>query len=296
MQRKAWFEIHDHRLFPRFLRDLVTEALEAMWNAQDFYGPVAARLRHTLARSGATQVVDLCSGGGGPWLRFSRDLAGDDGRAPAILLTDKYPNQRAFQQIHDATERAVGFRCEPVDAMHIPPEVAGFRTMFSTFHHFAPAEARSILKDAFDQRQGVAIFEGAKCDYRTLAAVFAVPLLSLKLAPRIQPFRWARIFWTYCLPVIPLTLWFDGLLSCLRSYSQADMRDLVEGLTDENYGWEIGEERRGWVSVRYLIGCPSASHERVDTGLGQMQRPVQQTPDGPVNSAEYATATAAFRR
>jgi hypothetical protein len=274
MRRKAWFEIHDHRLFPRFLRDLVTEALEAMWNAQDFYGPVAGRLRRALDESGATRVIDLCSGGGGPWLRFSRDLAGDDGLVPAILLTDKYPNQRAFQQIQDATGRAIGFYPGSVNAMRIPPELAGFRTMFSTFHHFGPGEARAILKDAFDQRQGIAIFEAAKCDCRTLAAVFAVALLGLWLAPRIQPFRWSRIFWTYLLPAIPFTLWLDGLLSCLRSYSRADMRELVEELTDENYRWEIGEESRGLVSVQYLVGCPMGSSAgRVDMGLAEMGRP-----------------------
>jgi hypothetical protein len=295
MQRKAWFEIHDHPLFPRFLRDLVTEALEAMWNAQDFYGPVAARLRRALDESGATRVVDLCSGGGGPWLRFSRDLAGKDGSAPAVLLTDKYPNQRAFQQIQDATGSAINFYPEPVDAMRIPPELAGFRTMFSTFHHFGPGEARAILKDAFDQRQGIAVFEAAKCDFRTLAAVFAVPLLGLRLAPRIRPFRWGRIFWTYCLPAIPFTLWLDGLLSCLRSYSRADMRELVEGMTHENYSWEIGEERRSLISVRYLVGCPVGRAGTVDVRLEQMEMPAQQTPSGPVSS-DYATAEVAFRR
>ena len=256
MRRQAWFEIHDHPLFPGYLRNLFTDALEAILNAQDFYGPVALRLRHAVAKSRATRIVDLCSGGGGPWLRFSRDLPGNQGRALEILLTDKYPNQRAFQQIQAATGGAIGFNPEPVDAMRIPAELAGFRTMFSTFHHFGPEEARAILKDAFDQRQGIGIFEGAKCDPRTLAAMFVVPLLALRFTLRIRPFRWARIFWTYCVPVIPFTLWLDGLLSCLRSYSQADMWELIEGLTAENYAWEIGEERRGFVSVRYLVGCP----------------------------------------
>jgi hypothetical protein len=258
MRRQSWFEIHDHPLFPSFLRDLVTDALEAMWNAQDFYGPVAARLGRALAQSGATRVVDLCSGGGGPWLGFSGRLAGD-GAAPAILLTDKYPNHNAFRQIENKTGNAIRFHPEPVDATRIPSELSGFRTMFSTFHHFGPAEARAILKDAFDQRQGIAIFEGAKCDWRTLAAVFAVPLLALRLAPGIRPFCWARIFWTYCVPVIPFTLWLDGILSCLRSYSQRDMQELVQDFRDDDYAWEIGEERRGVTTISYLIGCPTDS-------------------------------------
>jgi hypothetical protein len=256
MRRKSWFEIHDHRLFPGFLRDLVTDALEAIWNAQDFYGPVATRLSHALAQSGATRVVDLCSGGGGPWLRFSSHLA-RDGAAPAIVLTDKYPNHDAFRQIENKTGKAVCFHPEPIDAMRIPPELTGFRTMFSTFHHFGPAEARAILRHAFHQRQGIAIFEGAKRDWRTLAAMFAVPLLALRLTPGIRPFRWSRMFWTCCIPVIPFTLWLDGILSCLRSYSQEDMRELVQDFRVEDYAWEIGEERRGLMTISYLIGFPT---------------------------------------
>ena len=272
MRRKSWFEIHDHPLFPTFLRDLVTDALEAMWNAQDFYGPAAARLQNAVDRSGATRIVDLCSGGGGPWLSFSRHLAGE-GAPPPIVLTDKYPNHNAFRKIESSSGKAICFCAEPIDATRIPPELAGFRTMFSTFHHFSPAEAHAILRDAFVQRQGIAIFEGAKCDWRTMAVVFAVPVLALRLAPKIRPFRWTRLFWTYCVPVIPFTLWFDGILSCLRSYSQDDMQELVEDLTDENYGWEIGEERRGLTTISYLVGFPKDSRAARKRSLVEMQRP-----------------------
>jgi len=271
MQRKAWFEIHDHRRFPGFLRDLVTDALEAMWNAQDVYGPVAARLERALAESGTRCVVDLCSGGGGPWLRLSLDMSASGGAAPEILLTDKYPNQRALREMHGGA--GVCFHPASVDAMRIPAELTGFRTMFSTFHHFGPVEARAILRDAFERHEGIAIFEAAKRDLPTFAAVSVVPFLALRLAPRIRPFRWARIFWTYCLPLIPLTLWLDGLLSCLRSYSQADLRELTEGLSGEGYGWEIGEERRRWVTITYLVGCPAKRAMAEEAELAAAERP-----------------------
>jgi hypothetical protein len=258
MRRKPWFEFHDHPLYPRFLRDLVTDALGAMWSAKLIYSPIAPRLERAIAESGAKRVVDLCSGAGGPWIRFSGELQGNRGAPPAILLTDKYPRRGPIRQMDGATATRVSFHPEPVDAVDIPAELTGFRTMFSTFHHFGPAEARAILKSAFEQRQGVGIFEAAKRDLRTLATLTVVPLLALWLAPGIRPFRWSRIFWTYCLPVIPLTLWLDGVLSCLRSYSQADLHELISGLESESYRWGIGEERGGPVAITYLVGYPCA--------------------------------------
>lgn len=275
MQRRAWFEIHDHRLFPGFLRDLVTDALEAMWNARDIYGPIAPRLERALAESGTRRVVDLCSGGGGPWIGLSRCLSECGGETPEILLTDKYPNEEAFRQIQDATGSAICFHSGPVDAMRIPAELAGFRTMFSTFHHFGPAEARAILSDAFGQRQGIAVFEAAKCDLRTLATICLVPLLALQLGAGIRPFRWARIFWTYLVPVIPFTLWLDGVLSCLRTYSQADLKELISGIESADYRWEIGEERRGWVTITYLMGWPVQRYEagEEDLDMAEIETP-----------------------
>ncbi|MBV8438265.1 MAG: hypothetical protein JOY95_12205 [Silvibacterium sp.] len=256
MQRKAWFELHDHRLYPGFLRDLVTDALQEIWNAKQIYSPIARRLRRAVAESGAKRVVDLCSGGGGPWLCFCCEFHGDGVTDPAVLLTDKYPSRGPIRTVESRTLSRLSFHPCPVDAIDIPSDLTGFRTMFSTFHHFGPSQARAILKSAFEQRQGIGIFEAAKCDSRTLAAVIAVPLLALRLAPRIRPFRWSRIFWTYCVPVIPLTLWLDGLLSCLRSYSLADLRELTSGLVSEAYRWDIGEEHGGPVAITYLVGYP----------------------------------------
>ena len=184
-----------------------------------------------------------------------------------FCLPTSIPNQPAFERIRAATGNTVGFHPDPVDATCIPTELAGFRTMFTTFHHFAPHEAKAILKNAFDQGQGIAIFETPKRDSRTLLMVFLVPLLALGLVPRIRPFRWSRIFWNYCLPVIPFTLWFDGVMSCLRSYSQADLRESIAGFTSENYRWEVGEERGRWASITYLLGCPVRRGELQDLEL-----------------------------
>ena len=92
MQRQRWFEIHDQAWFPTFLRDLTTEALEAVWIANRIYHPIAERLREAVRRSGAHRIIDLCSGGGGPWAGLYDEVAG--GEPITLCLTDFYPNAR----------------------------------------------------------------------------------------------------------------------------------------------------------------------------------------------------------
>ncbi|HEX3659851.1 MAG TPA: hypothetical protein VHU89_00360 [Acidobacteriaceae bacterium] len=265
MRRQRWFEIHDQPWFPASLRDRVTEALEAIWNGNRTYRPISGRLRAAIRHSGAHQIVDLCSGGGGPWLGLYPEIA--DGRPLTVWLTDLYPNallaagkmdslSNASQEGSSSRPGALVPYRDPVDARAVPDDLPGFRTLFSSFHHFDPESARAMLADAFTQRQGIAIFEAARRTPWTLLATNAVPFLGLREAARARPLRLRRLLWTFVLPVVPFLLWFDGLLSCLRSYSLADMAELTQGLTADDYTWDIGEASGGRVPIRYLIGQP----------------------------------------
>jgi hypothetical protein len=267
MQRQRWFEIHDSPWFPGFLRDLVTESLEAVWNATGTYRPIAPRLREALRAAGTTSVVDLCSGGGGPWPGLHDELAA--GSPLHLRLTDRYPNARLLAGLNgDAPDSSasarssISLQMEPVDARAVPVELHGFRTVFSSFHHFDPGVARAILADAFARREGIAIFEGARRDAWTMTAVLAVPFLALREAAVARPARFSRILWTWIVPVVPAILLIDGILSCLRSYSLDDLRELTTGLSAPDYTWQVGDEGGGRIPIRYLIGTPLRTSAR----------------------------------
>lgn len=251
MRRQRWFEIHDQAWFPQFLRDLTTEALEAMWASNRTYHPIAERLRAALKQADTDRVVDLCSGGGGPWLVLYDSVAA--GREIEVCLTDFYPNARMAGQNRNPHVHVCS---EPVDARRVPPALRGFRTIFSAFHHFDPEAARAMLADAFERREGIAVFEAARPNLWTILTVTAVPFLAFRNALAARPVRWSRIFWSCVVPVIPAILWIDGVLSCLRSYSLEDLRELTAGLSATDYAWEIGDQRGGPVAVRYLVGLP----------------------------------------
>jgi hypothetical protein len=253
MRRREWFELHDHRLYPGFLRDLMTDALEAIWNYTNSYRVIVPRLRVAMEDAGTHHIVDLCSGGGGPWVHLRDQFATEDFPV-SISLTDKYPNQRAYAR--DEAGHGIEFYPFSVDARQIPDGLNGFRTIFSTFHHFNPEAARAILADAVRHHQGIAIFEAAKRSFRTMLATSIVPILSWYVTPQIRPFHWSRILWTYLLPVIPFTLFIDGVLSCLRAYSLKDLQELTRGLGGDGYRWEIGEQGGGRIGITYLIGRP----------------------------------------
>ena len=263
MSRIQFIEIHEQPWFPSPIRDEITDALQFGLNFLRAYGPIVPLLQRLLDSTCSGSVVDLCSGGGGPWFDLvrrvtSRNLNGE-GSCLQIWLTDKYPNHGAHQNLGASSRNSVTYYPGSVDAMNVPAELKGLRTMFTSFHHFSPEEACAVLQNAVDAGEGIGIFEITRRAASAIAMVYLWALMLTICTPWIRPFRWSRLLWTYLVPVIPFVLLFDGTVSCLRSYRPAELREIVTGLTGREYEWDIGEQRTGKVPVNYLIGYPRPS-------------------------------------
>ena len=279
MRRVQFIELHDQAWCPSSLRDYVTDALQFGFNILKSYAPIAPLLQSALDSTGSISIVDMCSGGGGPWFDLSRRLqcgtpgsgalSGRDGAEPRhhtggsaglqVWLTDKYPNLKAFQNARAASGNRIAFFPESVDATKVPRELKGLRTMFTSFHHFSPEDARAILQDAVDAGESIAIFEIPRRAWSTISLTFAFVFLLFLGTPWVRPFRWSRLLWTFPVPILPLVLLFDGVVSCLRTYRPRELREILEKLTANQYRWEMGEYASGKVPITYLIGYPGAS-------------------------------------
>ncbi len=257
MPRIQFIELHDRSWFPALLRDEVTDALQFGISFLGAYAPVAPLIRSLLESTGASRVVDICSGAGGPWLQLSAAIQAD-GRAVSISLSDKHPNLKAFERLNSASRNLIQFQEGPIDAMNVPAELAGVRTIFTSFHHFAPREARALLQDAAAARQGIGVFEITSRSPAAIAMILPWALLALFFTPFIRPFRWSRLLWTYVLPVIPMVLLFDGTVSCLRSYRVEELEELARSLGEPRYCWKAGAVRgAAGMPITYLLGTPT---------------------------------------
>jgi hypothetical protein len=263
MRRIQFIELHEQPWFPSSLRDDVTDAVQFGFNLLHAYAPIAPLLQSLIDSTGngaspSPSIVDMCSGGGGPWLDLSRELrcrnAEADSAGLQICLTDKYPNIEAFRRVSASSDHHITFYPEPVDAMNVPLTLKGTRTMFTSFHHFSPEDARAILQNAVDAGESVGIFEITRRAPSTVGIIFIGILLLFLHTPRIRPFRWSRLLWTYLIPIIPLVLLFDGVVSCLRTYRPQELREMVDKLTSCEYRWSIGELAGRRAPVTYLIG------------------------------------------
>ena len=261
MQRRQLIEIHEQPWCPLAVRDGATDCLRLIATVGRQYCYVLPKLQRALTKTGATRIVDLCAGSGGPWSSIQRHLTSVTGSPFEVLLTDLYPRPLAATP---ATGDHLRYLAIPVDATKTPATLAGFRTLFTAFHHFAPATAQAILQDAVDQGEGIAIFEQTRRNGFALLFMLLLAPLAFFATPLIRPWRLARFFWTYLIPAIPLVLAIDGIVSCLRTYTPDEVRAMTNRLTGQPYIWEIGTAPAPLspLGVIYAIGYPKEDRMR----------------------------------
>ena len=251
MARLHLFEFLDQRWLPATLRQGATAYLNAAYEVTPLPRLWAGMLYRALAESGETRIVDLGSGSGGPLAAVARHLE----NRPEITLTDLYPGS------------VPGFRYwpHPVRAEDVPEELAGLRTMFASFHHLRPEQARAVLASAARQRAPLMVCEATSRSPAALLTALLIPLAVLVLTPRIRPLRAAQLGLTYLIPILPLIIAWDGFVSHLRTYSAAELHQLTAACEGPGYRWEVEELSVAGVPFRVTVlrGIPVAR-----TGVG----------------------------
>jgi hypothetical protein len=248
MRRYQLFEFLDQPWLPDRLRAAAANYLKAAYATTSLPELWAEIIVGVLERCRLDRIVDLGSGSGGPMELVIRRME-KLGHRPGVTLTDLYPVK---------TRSAISYWPQPVDATGVPSELRGLRTLFLSFHHFAPATARAVLRHACEQREPICIFEATARTAPAIAASFLIPVLVLLVTPSIRPVSAFQIFFTYLVPVVPLLAFWDGLISQLRTYSMAELKGLTAGYSSDDYTWEIGYLNGSRVPFKtcYLVGCP----------------------------------------
>jgi hypothetical protein len=257
LRRLHLFELCDQRWFPALLRDAGTAYLRLVLELSGHAKLLVPKLREALETSGEKRLFDLCSGGGGaiPVVVSELARAGLDVRA---RLSDFYPNAAAFRAIAAESAGRIDYAPEPVDATDVPADEPGLRTLFNAFHHFRPVDAGRILAGAVRTRRPIAVFEVVGRQLLPILGILLSPLQVWALWPLVRPVRASWLFFTYVVPAIPLLVLWDGLVSCLRVYSPAELRELAAGLDAPGWTWDVGRIRLGRAPAHatYLVGYP----------------------------------------
>jgi hypothetical protein len=259
MRRLNVIELEDMPWFPESIRNYMTDLLNFIITFFRIYDPAVPILHKFMRLSLCNNILDLCSGGSGAICRVKKILNQDHNFEVNIILSDLYPNKYACERIEKSKDKHITYRINPIDATQVPEKITGFRTLFTSFHHFDPPSAKKILADAIKQQRGIAIFEFTERNWRGFFGPLCLPLLVILVTPFLKPFSLKRLFFTYIIPFVPLAFIFDGIMSQLRSYTHEEMLAFAHEVDDGTYVWEAGALPHKFLpfKINYLVGYKS---------------------------------------
>ncbi|MFB6346574.1 MAG: class I SAM-dependent methyltransferase [bacterium] len=256
MKRLHLIEFGDQEWVPRAAHMGGLEILRA--GAQysrltDYLGDLLIDISKT---TGRTQILDLCSGAGGP-LPYAIKSAAESGHELSGVLTDKFPDPDVMREASTLSGGRLKAIEESIYATDVPDDLSGIWTMFNSLHHFKPDVAGQILRDAARKNDPFLSVEFAGCHPLNILSVACLAPASLLLRPFLRPVNLQRWFYTYVVPLIPAGVLFDGLVSCLRIYNIDEMKELTDDI--DGMEWDFGYEKPGGRFpgyITYLKGIP----------------------------------------
>ncbi|HEV3329969.1 MAG TPA: hypothetical protein VG096_03240 [Bryobacteraceae bacterium] len=82
------------------------------------------------------------------------------------------------------------------------------------------------------------------------------------LTPTIRPVSAFQLVSTYLIPILPLLIFWDGLVSHLRTYSAGELIGMTTGIDAPDYRWEAGTIPVPGIpsGLPWLIGTPEVRH------------------------------------
>lgn len=259
MKRLHLFEFTDLGFWPDVLRSLLTDHLHTFLEMNRPFDVKAPAIAEALRRGGTRRIVDLCSGGSGPWLHLKGQVERELGEKISVLLTDKFPNQQSAARLE--LMEGLDYCLESVDALAVPEKFDGIRTMVDGLHHFPPDLARGIFADAVRKNQPIVILEGLQRTWKDLLPPLFLPLFTLLFAPFVKPFKLSRLLFTYLIPIAPFVITWDVAVSVLRCYTPEELLEMARS-TGPDFEWEAGAYRHKGIPVTWLVGFPKVDGPR----------------------------------
>ncbi|KAL3478497.1 hypothetical protein BJX99DRAFT_245468 [Aspergillus californicus] len=271
--RIQFFEIGDQSWCPSWFHHHEQLSLTQLWNLRvPFWSrgsaatQACAVIEDHLRDISSYTIVDVCAGAGGPTpfieSALNKNAASEDREPVRFVLTDMFPPVDVWAAIAKKQPN-IAYIDRPIDARSAErltesESTKECRVFNICFHHFDDADAAGILRSSVQSADAFVIFEISArqvttCVYSVLVFFwgFYVTLLWYWHSP-------VHLFFTYIIPILPLALWVDGFISCLRTRTPTEIQALIARSGADVSGWKFtsGERTVQWpfITLYYFVG------------------------------------------
>ncbi len=235
LPRLQLFEFNDTPGVPDFVRETIIESLSRTLAWGHILRGLVAPFTDFVAEAGVTEVLDIGAGAGGPAEIFVEEMLAAGIEPPRFILTDVNPQIESWKVLKEKHPRYIDYVAEPVDGAALPPGLARGRVtaIINVLHHFTPTLAERVLGSSLDVSAGVFVIEGFERTPLGFAAFAPAGVPALLVNPILSPrANVKKAIFTWLTPFALLISVWDGLVSTMRVYSEAELRAMTASFGD----------------------------------------------------------------
>ncbi|KAJ5905205.1 uncharacterized protein N7473_002121 [Penicillium subrubescens] len=270
--RSQLLEIGDQTWCPAWLHQHEQFSLTRLWNLKipgwsrgSLATQACAVVQEHLKDLSSYTILDVCAGAGGPTpvleSEINKKLESEAKEPIQFILSDLFPHREEWSRISKKKQN-VTYIETPVDARAAPRVAAKgkkeCRIFNICFHHFGDKDAAGILRNTIESADAFIIFEitarevwTCLCSPLVFFWAFYVTLIWYWNSP-------IHLLFTFVLPIAPLAIWVDGLISCLRTRTTKEVRALLDqpGLDLSKWTFHSGQKtvQFPFITLYYYIG------------------------------------------
>ncbi len=238
-------ELEDYNWFPAILRRWQMEFIGTVANYTQLYKPLVPVIDEMIIENNITALQDTCSGSGMPAVYIQQQLA----VCLPMQLTDKFPDKN-FKNTSQ-----VMYSPYETDIVTMQPQQNILYTMFNAFHHFSAAQQKQIVQNFATHKTSFVIAEILEPGFINVVKIFLTGTVGqLLLAPFIKPFSFARLFFTYIVPVNLFTVTYDGIISVYKSKTVKQYEALLPDILNQQYHLSVHTIKNFKGNLVYIKG------------------------------------------
>ncbi|MBL7544040.1 MAG: hypothetical protein JNL11_09495 [Bdellovibrionaceae bacterium] len=262
MNKNSNWQISRSRWMPTFLKNFMPEFLDFIVSLVEANKPFI-KLVQTRQRLKTEFYLYVPEVGGSSILLVS-DLKKSFPESVIYILSDQLSEQRQdhFTQLNPELNRQAKFiklgtmGLKPLDTQRIL--IAVNHAHLLSDQQFG--EELKMLTSLFDQ---ILIGEGNNKSVRQVIGMLLLsPLVALVCSPRVKPFRFSRLIFTYLIPVFPLMISWDGIVALFKIRAPEKIVAIAKNVVSEEWTWTSGKSanNRGGFVI-YLHGSKKSIDE-----------------------------------
>lgn len=225
-ERAQLFEFDDQPWLPQTLRRIY---MEILGNNVFRVAPFKACLLNDLDNHDVKVIHALCSGDG-QFIFYLYKLLEKDRKA-RFVLSDLFPLLDDYARIKALTGGDIDFVPMPVDATQIQPACGDWLLMAGSLHHLREEQVRAVFERVVANDGVLVMMENHDRSYaQALKLLIILPIYSILVSIFGRPFKLDKLLFGALLPIVPLMILADGIVSNFRSYRLSDLQRIVEKL------------------------------------------------------------------